>query len=180
MLNHRWMVTFNQIYWSTLQIAFVTHCCLTERSPTSRCKMVLVCVPVNTGFLIAGTFCPGRWSKWCFMALHSIILQLYRSPRISQMSQNRQHTHTYEKQMASNAFTFLFKNVFLYWIAKGTWSTRHFNKQNKPSKSKDSILWRGICKFIHKEKQVKSFNTARVVKQMSTLMLKYAIYAFSV
>ena len=28
--------------------------------------------------------------------------------------------------------------------------------------------------------QVKSFNTARVVKQMSTLMLKYAIYAFSV
>ena len=29
-------------------------------------------------------------------------------------------------------------------------------------------------------KQVKSFNTARVVKQMSTLMLKYAIYAFSV
>ena len=31
-----------------------------------------------------------------------------------------------------------------------------------------------------KKKQVKSFNTARVVKQMSTLMLKYAIYAFSV
>jgi len=29
-------------------------------------------------------------------------------------------------------------------------------------------------------KQVKSFNTARVVKQMSTRMLKYAIYAFSV
>ena len=29
-------------------------------------------------------------------------------------------------------------------------------------------------------KQVKSFNRARVVKQMSTLMLKYAIYAFSV
>ena len=29
-------------------------------------------------------------------------------------------------------------------------------------------------------KQVKSFNTARVVKQMSILMLKYAIYAFSV
>ena len=28
--------------------------------------------------------------------------------------------------------------------------------------------------------QVKSFNTARVVQQMSTLMLKYAIYAFSV
>ena len=42
---------------------------------------------------------------------------------------------------------------------------------------------------IHKNKQkqpqkyntkMKSFNTARVVKQMSTLMLKYAIYAFSV
>ena len=31
-----------------------------------------------------------------------------------------------------------------------------------------------------KYKQVKSFNTAHVVKQMSTLMLKYAIYAFSV
>ena len=29
-------------------------------------------------------------------------------------------------------------------------------------------------------KQVKSFNTARVVNQMSTLMLKYAIHAFSV
>ena len=29
-------------------------------------------------------------------------------------------------------------------------------------------------------KQVKSFNTAHMVKQMSTLMLKYAIYAFSV
>ena len=27
---------------------------------------------------------------------------------------------------------------------------------------------------------MKSFNTARMVKQMSTLMLKYAIYAFSV
>ena len=32
----------------------------------------------------------------------------------------------------------------------------------------------------NKINQVKSFNTARVVKQMSTLMLKYAIYAFSV
>ena len=31
-----------------------------------------------------------------------------------------------------------------------------------------------------KPEQVKSFNTARVVKQMSTLMLKHAIYAFSV
>ena len=31
-----------------------------------------------------------------------------------------------------------------------------------------------------KGEQVKSFNTARMVKQMSTLMLKYAIYAFSV
>ena len=31
-----------------------------------------------------------------------------------------------------------------------------------------------------KKKQVKSFNTAHMVKQMSTLMLKYAIYAFSV
>ena len=30
------------------------------------------------------------------------------------------------------------------------------------------------------KKHVKSFNTARVVKQMSTLMLKYGIYAFSV
>ena len=29
-------------------------------------------------------------------------------------------------------------------------------------------------------KQVKSFNTACVVNQMSTRMLKYAIYAFSV
>ena len=34
--------------------------------------------------------------------------------------------------------------------------------------------------LFQKKKQVKSFNTARVVKQMSTLMLKYAIYAFSV
>ena len=41
------------------------------------------------------------------------------------------------------------------------------------------IGWK-MWPVLQKKKQVKSFNTARVVKEMSTLMLKYAIYAFSV
>ena len=48
------------------------------------------------------------------------------------------------------------------------------------NKHSPSVISPGPFASACEEKQVKSFNTARVVKQMSTLMLKYAIYAFSV
>ena len=61
-------------------------------------------------------------------------------------------------------------------VRQGTFTQKVVNAWNGlPGKV---VAAETVDKF--KLEQVKSFNTARMVKQMSTLMLKYAIYAFSV